>query len=209
MSERIEKDEWQTWRDAWQDPAEQEEAWPAELAERVAKVKRSSRRFGMGLVVLTASELVVSLASLLFVAWYVAQKPTPWRFAMFGLAALLVGAAQIFTLRNRRGTYRPQNHSIRAFVELEWLRTQRQLRTIRWSLKFFAFEMVALAALRVAELASDPSRIDRLPRMLLHLTITGIFMAAILCGGIWLWRRQVHRKMQELEPLRAAFALPP
>lgn len=206
MIERVERNEWHSWQEAWQEPGEQQLAWPAELAERVARVKRSSRRFGLALVAVTAGELLVSLATLLFVTWYVVQKPTPWRFAMFALAALLVLVAQTFTLRNRRGTYQPENQTIRAFVELEWLRAQRQLRTIRWSLKFFAAEILALTALRVAELASDPGRIDRLPRVLLQLTALGIVLAGILGGGLWLWRRQVHRKMKELEPLRAAFA---
>lgn len=209
MSERIELEEWQTWRDAWQDPAEQEAAWPAELEERMAKVRRSSRRFGLGLAVLTAAELVVCAGTLAFVSYFVAQKPTPWRFAIWALAAVLLITAQTFALRNRRGTYRPKNQTTRAFVELEWLRTQRQLRTIRWSTRFFALELLAIFALRLGEQASDPERIGQLPRLVLHLAILSAVLSVILGGGLWLWSRQVHRKMKELEPLRAALALPP
>lgn len=209
MSEAKLPDDLASWQEAWRDgPAAAAPPAP-ELAELVAKVKRSSRRFGFGLLALTVAELLVCVGTLAIATFYVAKNPTPWRLALLALAFLVVVVAEVFVLRNRRGTYRPRNETTQAFVELEWLRTQRQLRTIRWSLPFFLFEIVSMAAVRYGELASDPARAHLVPLFLQRFGLFAAILMLLLTVGTWFWRRQVRRKIAELEPLRAAFAGPP
>lgn len=200
-------DELARWRHAWQEPGQPADAAAgAELAARAARVKRGSRRFGIGLFALTAGELLFSALSIALAGYWVYLEPEPWRWALLVLAVVLVVWAEVFVLRNRRGTYRPRNQTTQAFVELEWLRAERQLRTIRFTLPFFLVEMAALAALRLGELSADPARAARVPALAAELlAITGAILA-VMAPAIYLWYRRVRRKMKELEPLRAAFA---
>lgn len=199
------RDELASWQEAWQEPAA---GLAGPLDEEVARVKRCSRRFGRSLVAVTIGELLTSTGALAFAAYHMAQKPSPWRYAFLGLVFLLVGTAQVFALLNRRGTWRPRNETTHAFVELEWLRTQRQLRTIRWCLPFFAFEMVSLAGLRLGELASDPARAGRVSEIAGRFALYGGLCLVLIALATWRWHWKVRRKRKELEPLRAAFAPP-
>lgn len=199
-------DELASWRHAWQEPGmPADAAADAALAARAERVKRGSRRFGIGLLALTAGELLFSALSIALVGYWVYLEPEPWRWALLVLAVVLVVWAEVFVLRNRRGTYRPRNQTTQAFVELEWLRAERQLRTIRFTLPFFLIEMAALAALRLGELSADPARAARVPALAAELlAITGATLA-VMVPAIYVWYRRVRRKMKELEPLRAAF----
>ncbi len=199
-------DELASWMDAWQESGQGSGAIAGEeLAARLEKVKRGSRRFGFGLVVLTAVELLFSLFGLGFLGYWAWLKPDAWRWALLLLGVLLLVTAQVFTLLNRRGTYRPRNQTTQAFVELDWLRAHRQLRTIRFSLRFFLLEMAVIAVLRFAELASRAAPAARLVEVGLSLSGVTLAMLAVLLPALWLWHRRVRRKIAELEPLHAAF----
>jgi hypothetical protein len=198
-----------SWMDAWQEPAAGGPDGGEDFALRVERVKTGSRRFGIGLLALTAGELLISLGTLLFAGHWVYLKPEPWRWALLACAVGLILVAHYFTLTNRRGTYRPRNQTTQAFVELEWLRAKRQLRTIRFTLPFLLFEMAAIAAIRLGQLASAGAPMGRIGSLALSLLAVTLAMVAVLAPALWLWRRKVRAKMKELEPLRAALAPPP
>lgn len=203
-------DELASWMDAWQDPvpagAAAATAAAGEERDQLERVKRSSRRFGIGLIALTVGELLSCAATLTFVGLWAAAKPDPWRWALLAFSCFLFVAAEAFVLINRRGTYRPKNQTLQAFVELEWLRAERQLRTIRFSVPFLLLEMGAIGGLQLGQLAADPERAARVPTVALHLLLITLALLAVLVPALWLWYRNVRRKMRELEPLRAAFA---
>lgn len=194
-----------SWMAAWQEPDPDAESRQRELAARIDKVKKSSRRFGVGLLVLTISELVFCLGVLIWGLFWVLVHPEPWRWVLLGLATVLVVVAEVFVLRNRRGTYRPRNQTTQAFIELEWLRTQRQLRTIRFFVPFLAVEIGSIFCVRVWELTSHPGRADKLPQFLQQVLLVSLLLLTAIGAGTWVWYRRILQKIRELEGLRAAF----
>lgn len=199
-------DDLASWRDVWQESGQSSGALAGgELAARIERVRRGSRRFGFGLIALTAGELLFSLCTIGFLGYWAWLRPDVWRLLLVLLGMLLVVVAQVFTLKNRRGTYRPRNQTTQAFVELEWLRAHRQLRTIRFSLRFLLFEIAAIAALRFAELVSQAAPAARLLEVGLSFVGFLLPLAAVIVPALWLWHRTIRRKIAELEPLHAAF----
>ena len=209
--ERKEGGEWQSWVAAWQEPQTTATSRPdpeKELAEQIAKVKKSSRRFGFGLVILTISEILFCIAAIVFMAYWLSAKPDPWRAALFVVALLFLGIAMVFSIKNRRGTYRPRNETTQAFIELEWLRTQRQLRTLRFVIPGIVLELVVVIVLRIWHVMGLPDAAERLPGLFRFFGIYTLAILLIFGPAFWLWHRKILQKQRELEPLRAAFADP-
>lgn len=209
--ERKEGGEWQSWVSAWQEPQTSATSRPdpeKELAEQIAKVKKSSRRFGFGLVILTISEILFCIAAIVFMAYWLNAKPDPWRAGLFLVALLFLTIAMVFSIKNRRGTYRPRNETTQAFIELEWLRTQRQLRTLRFVIPGIALELVVVFVLRIWHVTGLPDAAERLPDLLRFFGLYTLAIILIFGPAFWFWYRKIRQKQQELEPLRAAFADP-
>ena len=208
--ERSEGGEWQSWVSAWQEsqPSPSRPDPEKELAEQIAKVKKSSRRFGFGLVILTISEILFCIAAIVFMAYWLSIKPDPWRAGLFLVALVFLAIAMVFSIKNRRGTYRPRNETTQAFIELEWLRTQRQLRTLRFVIPGIAIELITVIALRIWHITGLPDAAERLPELLRFFGLYTLAILLIFGPAFWLWYRRIRQKQQELEPLRAAFADP-
>lgn len=206
--ERSPEGEWQSWVSAWQEPptATPRPDPERELAAQIEKVKKSSRRFGFGLVILTASEIVFCIAALVFMVYWLNVKPDSWRLILFLVALVFMAIAMVFTLKNRRGTYRPRNETTQAFIELEWLRTQRQLRTLRFVIPGIIIELAIVLALRLWQVSGLPDAAERLPGLFRFFGLYTLAVALIFGPAFWLWHRKILKKRSELEPLRAAFS---
>jgi hypothetical protein len=113
------------WMDAWQAA----DAAP-EPSAREALLRRAKRR-SRGLVLLAASEAVLSAGVLVFLAWLVRRSPYPVDWALAAGLALLTVGALAFSLWNRRGVWRAPAETTAALLAFSLARARRRLRGLR------------------------------------------------------------------------------
>ena len=137
---------------------------PFAAAERaVAKgerqrILRRARAWSLWQWLMVVFEYAVGIGALVwsFAMARVERSPSAW--ALFAILILLVGSAFVVTAWNRRGTWRPENTSTRAFLELEILREERKIYTAAWLLPgFFVFEVVLLLPWLLWHHSGDPA----------------------------------------------------
>ena len=133
-------------------------------------------------------------------AW---RRGTPEFIALALMIWPLVVGGQAWLLWNRRGTWRPQNDSVRAFLELEQLRVERQLFTAtRLMPAFYALELAILIPWKWWQLSiHHPETVET--SMLRLAGILGAISLAIF-GGLLGWRRRMLERRQDLAQLAAA-----
>jgi hypothetical protein len=202
MSGDDQHDDFQSWASAWQaDEAADAVRLPPIDADAL---RRRSRRYRAGMIWLTIGELATCLVVLAWLAARAWRAETAAAWAGFGLALALVAFAEWLVLTSRRGTYHPANQTLRAYLDLEILRAERQLRTARAIVPFVLVETLLVFAWRYWELSALPTWAERWPEYLAQ----GVWISLILIGltllGAALWRRRVSAQLVERRALRRA-----
>ncbi len=142
----IEDRELAEWQVVWQgevDHGKTEGVFHPTAAGRsdpLAALRRRLRRRTLGLVLLTAGEIVFSAGILTLLAAAARRSPTPLDLTAFASLALLAIGAQGWALWNRRGLWRAHGESALVFVDLSILRCRRRLRSARFGAGLLAAE---------------------------------------------------------------------
>ncbi|HEV7671600.1 MAG TPA: hypothetical protein VGS22_24025 [Thermoanaerobaculia bacterium] len=109
-------------------------------SDPLAALRRRLLRRTLGLVLLTAGEIVFSAGILTLLAAAARRTPTPLDLAAFASLALLAIGAQAWALWNRRGLWRAHGESALVFVDFSILRCRRRLRSVRFGVGLLAAE---------------------------------------------------------------------
>lgn len=119
----VADDEWGHLTDEWQAPMT-----PPDLRVIAARVRRRTR----WMRALLALEVVLTLAALVLLG-SAARHATTWdAWAVIGGLLVFSVATWVFTLVNRRGTWRTVGHTLADYQALETRRHQRFLRATRF-----------------------------------------------------------------------------
>ena len=207
MSEQehpLEDAELQSWIDAWQEDEEAPAAHGAPTVEECERLRHRAQRFGHWLVLGTAVEIASMLAVLLWVGGIAWRNPSAQNLVLLAMVVLLVVVGEGLALWNRRGTWRPRNDSVKAFLDLEHLRQKRQLFTAKWLLPvFLAFELALLLPWKWWQLASNPE-VEAVGPVFLKVLGLMIALVVITFLGLTLWAGRVRRRLEEIEELQAS-----
>lgn len=196
--------------DAPQDPESWSELWQQDdppLAKLdAAALRRKSRRFRAGLIVINIVEMFICVGA---VAWMVMRALESGRWVSWVGVAVVLGlvvVAEWLTLKNRRGTYQPANHTAAAYLDLEVLRLRRMIRTSRFMVKFMAAELLLFIPWVFLEIAVDPENTHRATaEMLIEMVMFGLGTLATVGLASWLWRRRLEKSLSDAVRLREAF----
>lgn len=201
-------DELEQWIADWNDgepgDATDTSSPEAPSAEERHALPRRARRFGHGLLWVTATELL-TCGGLLF--WLTAKSlrhPEPDLVVLtFALWPFVLGTIAL-TLWNRRGTWRPRNESVRAFLELERLRIERQLRTATRILPaIYGVEMAMILPWKWWSLTTRQP--DVATTRFLEVVAICTALSLALFAGLWWWQRRLLERRAGLDTLADAF----
>lgn len=192
--------EWNDLMEAWQSE-NAEEASPAPLPEEVRRrIRRKVKLYGIGLILLTVSEVVLNVGLLAWMLPKILERRHP--VDLVGLAGvfLLFAVAIVFSFWNRRGTWWPAAESTRTFVDLSIERCRRKLLTLRYCPGFLAVEMVFVGIWGTWSLLEQPEP-PAAARWMTFFGVLALFAAAVLGWVSW-YRKRTLRELAELEELR-------
>ena len=192
-------EEFQAWMEDWQGGEEADDR-PLLSVEERRSLRRRAERFGLGLVLLSVLEIVMSVGLVAWVAKRAMENPSPAGHGLLALTVVLVLVAEGATLWNRRGTWRPHDQSVRAFADLELLRARRQLLSAtRIVPLFLLFELVLMIPWIWWRLETHPIKAD-FAREYFHLGLAwaGVLSALVLAKCVW-WASRVRRRLPELQ----------
>jgi hypothetical protein len=191
--------EWHDLMEAWQSEA-QGEAAPPPLSDEVRqRIRRKVRWHGYGLILLTICEVATAVG---VTAWLIHVSDIRQPVGLFALLGTLVlfGVAFYFTLKNRRGTWRPAAESTVTFVDLSIKRCHRKLRTIRFIPRLLAMGMSFLAVWGTWALLSRPET----PPLMKWIEFFGfviLYPVPYLAWGAW-YKKRTLRELAKWEELR-------
>lgn len=186
----------QQWQSLWQT-----EPHPLPTLDADA-LRRKSQRFRWGLIACNIGEILVGLG---LIAWMCHRalesgKLSSWVGVL--LTVSLLGYLQTLALKNRRGTYQPANHTLRAYLELEVLRTQRMIRTSRFITKFVLIECLLIVPWSCWELSQqDPAFGARMPAALWRGAATLVVLIGSTGLASYFWRRHLEKKLARAKSL--------
>ena len=179
---RHEPDEWTTLAEQWHSAAEAEPL-------PVGDIQRRVRRQTMRMYAIAAVEVAITVVALGPIAIVLSQA-TDWAARILAIALLLLTVRLwVFTIRNRRGTWRPSVETLEGFRALERLRLERRLASARFVWRFCTLTLagaVAWTAWRWSALS--------LPQRWLMIAV-GAYLVAWIAGGL-LVRRRVARRLE-------------
>lgn len=192
--------EWNDLMDAWQSE-NAEEASPPPLSEEVRRrIRRKVKLYGIGLILLTVSEVVVNVGLLAWMLPKILEQRHPVDFVGFAGVLLLFAVAIVFSFWNRRGTWWPAAESTRTFVDLSIERCRRKLLTLRYCPGFLAVEMVFVAIWGTWSLLDRPES-PPAGRWITFFGLLALFAAAVLAWVAW-YKKRTLRELAEFEELR-------
>lgn len=179
---RIEPDEWATLAEQWRSA-------PAADRLRVEDLRRRVRRQTMWMYASVAAEVIVTVLALGPIV-LVLHQATSWAPRVLAIALLLLTARLwVFTIRNRRGTWRPSDETLEGFRALERLRLERRLASARFVWRFCALTLAGAAvwtAWRWSVLSLPQRRL---------MAAVGVYLVAWIVGGL-LVRRETARRLE-------------
>jgi hypothetical protein len=176
-------DDWTALAARWQDRAE-----PLQLS--IEDLLRRERRRRAAMTLLVGFEVVITVAALAG-AWKAQTSMNEGGTILLLLVVLYSVMVWVFTLWNRRGTWRPERETIEGFVAISALRARRGLRTAR----FTTGVVLAQAAGTVLWVASILFRQGgtAFPKVLLALSISAAIGAGFLLWAVWFRRLMLRR----------------
>jgi hypothetical protein len=122
---------------AWMDDWRAEESGPTAAPADIDALLRRVKRRTLGLKLLTAGEVLLVTAALVYVTVFALHHPHPLDLAAMSSLGLLAVGALLFSLWNRRGLWSPLAETTAAYLALARTRVQRRreaLRAGRWLL---------------------------------------------------------------------------
>lgn len=192
--------EWNELIEAWQSEAPDEAAPPPLSAEVRRRIRRKVRRFGIALILLAISEVVMCTGLLVWLLREVLERRRPVDFVGFAGVLLLCVVAFAFSFWNRRGTWWPAAESTRTFIDLSIERCRRKLLTLRFCPWFIAAEVAFLAAWGTWALLDRPVPVAP-ARWIGFFGFLALFTVAAFGWVAW-YRKRTLRELAEFEELR-------
>jgi len=184
MSEDL---EWASWQDDFRAMAE-----PPSASDLRCHVVRHGRHLRL----LFWSEVALAAAMVVLPAWWLAVAPAAWKWAWAGLLWGFGAMALVWSVINRRGTWRSSDDSLAAQLDLTELRCRRQLRTLVFVPLMVLGEIVAV----VIFFERFPPRLPSLAYALLAAATL-----AIAIGWIVGYKR-TRRRLSQVAALRRELA---
>ena len=132
------REDWGGLRDAWMRPG----TTPTPATD----LRRRVVRHGRWMLVLAAIEVLLTIGGIVGVAFALRQARDPATLVLCGGMALFTARIWIFTLRNRRGTWRAHAETVEAFRALERTRRERRLDSARFAVRLCGAMILGLAA---------------------------------------------------------------
>lgn len=176
---------------------------PAAPIDIPRDIRRKVQRFSWGLVALTVFELTflgLALAFLTLRAW---QQPHPLEIttaiAVWALSVVAMG----FTLWNRRGTWRPEAETARAFLKLSHKRCVRKLIGVRYAWRILAVEIVLFVPWIAWVIDSKPAKKAQAPGI--YFVSYGYLVGILLLTALFLhwYSRRTRRELAAMETMLA------
>lgn len=190
--------EWQDLMEAWQSEAP-EEAAPPPLSDDVRRrIRRKVRWHGYGLILLTIFEVATTVGVMAWVVHVSDLRQPVGLVAVLGTLALFA-VAFFFTIKNRRGTWRPAAESTFDFVEISIKRCHRKLATLRFVPRLLAMGMTFVTVWGIWALLSRPEVPPT--KWMQFFVFVLLYPIPFLVWGAW-YKRRTLRELKEWEELR-------
>jgi hypothetical protein len=194
---RAAADDWDVLASEWARQAPPAPGVDALLRARV-------RRQGARLALVTAGEAVLAAAFLAGSAWLVLRSPDGPTIAWAAAVWVFTFACAGFALVNRRGIWRAEGATTRAYVDLTLERCRRRVRTARFVYALLAAEVAFIVPWTIWEIRSRAAVPGALPAGTAW-RIGGIAaLVAAFAAWAWAFRRRALREMEELLDLKRA-----
>ena len=142
------------------------------------------------MAVLLVFEVLVSVGGL-YVAWWARSRMNGGGNVLLVIVLLYTLMVWVFSVWNRRGTWRPERQTVEGFVAISALRARRGLRTARFTTAVVAVQLTGSVLWLAGVLLRQGS--TALPRVLLALSISAGVGAGFLLWAIWFRRLMLGR----------------
>lgn len=179
----------ETWR---QDRA------PAGASDLAGLVRAREARARWRMWGVIAMEVVVVAMVVVFTATTIARGLDPFDYVHLAAAWATVVAALTFTVRNRRGIWRPAADTTLAFLATAEERARRKLRTARFAIQLTAAQSALVVVLILVRLG----RVGH-PEQVLGDVLFLLGVVAVYVGWALWFRRRAIRELDEVRALRS------
>ena len=177
------RDEWTALAARWQDRSE-----PLRLSIEDLLRRERLRRFGMA--VLLVFEVLISVGAL-YGTWWARSRMNGGGTVLLVIVVLYTVMVWIFSVWNRRGTWRPERRTVEGFVAISALRARRGLRTARFTTGVVLVQLAGSVLWVTSILVRQGS--PALPRVLMALSISAGIGAGFLLWAVWFRRLMLRR----------------
>jgi hypothetical protein len=186
--------EWEEWQHVWRSagpPA------PQPTAGLVQRVRSRGRRMLLGFV----AESLLAVGLLAYALQTAVRRPDPPTLVWAAAVWLFVLVAWGWSLRSRRGLWRPLGQHPRAYLRLEQQRQRLRLRMVRFARALVASELLFVAAWYAWRLYAHPQSLPRGPgRYVLQGVLIGSFTLGVVAWTVWC-RRRALRELAVLDQI--------